>query len=341
MGAKDKEGLRGKSSVQQRFLTLAPQHKYWMSEDQQRSLQVPTLKGSRLFSAVKSVENAGPGKAALEAHEAVRMAAKLGLRAYEAATAFHEKVKDFAPTKLYQENGGAVPELRLLRADSFNMEGARATELARMERSVRQDPRWAASLLVRNAWATRENEARHRRLLSSLADVEVLAMAGKAYAELSTTISWDGVQACGQVDLAVSAVRRAQVEGLLTDKMKSRLRGELADSAARRRRDGGNFLLAAEVDKLVAEETRTTSRLAQVGTAVSWPAWLVLFQLDLFLTCSLQVVKTPADKGGRGKYSGGQGTGGSGGHGNSGYSGGYAGGGRGGGRGSRLTGADR
>ena len=38
-------------------------------------------------------------------------------------------------------------------------------------------------------------------------------------------IAWDVVQASGQVDLAVSAVRRAQVEGLLTDKMKARLRG--------------------------------------------------------------------------------------------------------------------
>ena len=123
---------------------------------------------------------------------------------------------------------------------------------------------------------------------------------------------------------------------------------ELADSAARRRRNGGNFLLAAEVDKLVAEETRTTSRLAQVSTEVSSdcraglvPIGFVLLPRRALITCSLQVVKTSVDKGGRGKYSGGQGTGGGGGHGNSGYSGGYAGGSRGGGRGVRLSGAVR
>ena len=199
--------------------------KYWMSEDQQRRLQVPTLKGTRIFSAVKSVENSGAGKSALEAHEAVRVASKLALRAYEAATALHQKMEGFGPTKIYQENGGVVPELRLLRADSFTMEASRADELARMERAVREDPRWAASLLVRGRWAARENETRHRRLLESLADTEVLVLAAKAYAELGITIAWDVVQASGQVDLAVSAVRRAQVKGLLTDKMKARLRG--------------------------------------------------------------------------------------------------------------------
>ena len=43
-----------------------------------------------------------------------------------------------------------------------------------------------------------------------------------------------------------------------------RLRAEAADQSKRRQRDASNNLLAADLDRLVTEECKTTSRLAQV-----------------------------------------------------------------------------
>ena len=67
-----------------------------------------------------------------------------------------------------------------------------------------------------------------------------------------------------QSDLEISGARRLLVEGRLTDKLKRRLRSEVADPAKRRKRDEGNALLLADFDKVVSEEAKTSSKLLQV-----------------------------------------------------------------------------
>ena len=66
-----------------------------------------------------------------------------------------------------------------------------------------------------------------------------------------------------QSDLEISGARRLLVEGRLTDKLKRRLRSEVADPAKRRKRDEGNALLLADFDKVVSEEAKTSSKLCR------------------------------------------------------------------------------
>ena len=70
-----------------------------------------------------------------------------------------------------------------------------------------------------------------------------------------------------QLDLGCTAARTTSVEKFLTGRMKDRLKDEAADPEKRKKRDAGNCLLAHDLDKLVGEESKTTSRLSQVGLA--------------------------------------------------------------------------
>ena len=54
------------------------------------------------------------------------------------------------------------------------------------------------------------------------------------------------------------------MEKFLTSKMRDRLKDEAADPDKRRKRDGANALLAPDLDKLVAEESKVNSKLSQV-----------------------------------------------------------------------------
>ena len=63
----------------------------------------------------------------------------------------------------------------------------------------------------------------------------------------------------------MTAARTTSVEKFLTSRMKDRIKDEIADSEKRKRRDAGNCLLASNLDALVGEESKTTSRLSQVS----------------------------------------------------------------------------
>lgn len=83
----------------------------------------------------------------------------------------------------------------------------------------------------------------------------------------------------GQHDLAIAEMRRTNIERFLTDRMKTRLKAEMADSKTRRERDASRQLLHHETDKIVRDETKTTSKLSQVvkstaGTAAKSRAGL-------------------------------------------------------------------
>ena len=57
------------------------------------------------------------------------------------------------------------------------------------------------------------------------------------------------------------------MEKFLTGRMKDRLKDEAADPEKRKKRDAGNCLLAHDLDKLVGEESKTNSKMSQVGLA--------------------------------------------------------------------------
>ena len=70
-----------------------------------------------------------------------------------------------------------------------------------------------------------------------------------------------------QLDLGCTAARTTSVEKFLTGRMKDRLKDEDADPEKRKKRDAGNCLLAPDLDKLVGEESKTNSKMSQVGLA--------------------------------------------------------------------------
>ena len=112
------------------------------------------------------------------------------------------------------------------------------------------------------------------KALGLVSRAEGLAGQAKAFAAVATGLSWDSVQILGQSDLALSATRRSLMETRFTDRLRSRLKGELADRAARRRRDESNALVIVDFDKYIGEESRTTTKIGQVRTALTpchWP----------------------------------------------------------------------
>lgn len=62
----------------------------------------------------------------------------------------------------------------------------------------------------------------------------------------------------------MTAVRRTSVEKFLTEKLKNRLRTEMADPKKRRERDASGNILTANLKSLVKEECKTNTRLDQV-----------------------------------------------------------------------------
>ena len=54
----------------------------------------------------------------------------------------------------------------------------------------------------------------------------------------------------------------------MTTKMKDRLKDEEPDLSGQQKRDESNVLLSSNLDKIVQEESNTTSSLIQVGTAL-------------------------------------------------------------------------
>ena len=69
-----------------------------------------------------------------------------------------------------------------------------------------------------------------------------------------------------QVDLKISEVRRESMEWHLTDRMKRRLSAEYSDPRKEKERIQADALLAPpeKLDKIIAEESRTQSKLDQV-----------------------------------------------------------------------------
>ena len=82
-----------------------------------------------------------------------------------------------------------------------------------------------------------------------------------------------------QSDLEISGARRLLVEGRLTDKLKRRLRSEVADPAKRRKCDESNALLLFDFDKIISEEAKTSSKLLQV---TGFPLLLLAVRAILF-----------------------------------------------------------
>ena len=57
--------------------------KYFVGREQYVRMEAPSLKGTKLYSAVSGIDVGGPGKTLLALHQGVRDVAKLGLKEYK------------------------------------------------------------------------------------------------------------------------------------------------------------------------------------------------------------------------------------------------------------------
>ena len=248
--------------------------RYWLSPEQNAALAPPTLKGTKVYHTLKTVEASGAGRHALEAHDYLRFAVKTGLRLHESISAHGKALRDFEQTRLYGEDGAALAEFRFVRADAFAADEVDQDEEIRLARYIAADARKAARTIIRTRKAARANEAKLSKALGLVSQAEGLAAQAKAFAAAAAGLSWDTMQVLGQSDLALSATRRSLVETRFTERLRSRLKGELADRAARRKRDESNALVIADFDKYIGEESRTTTKIGQVRTALTPRHWL-------------------------------------------------------------------
>ena len=209
---------------------------------------------------------ARPGGARLPGYRATGL--------HESISAHGKALRDFEQTRLYGEDGAALAEFRFVRADAFAADEVEQDEEIRLARYIAADACKAARTIIRTRKAARANEAKLSKALGLVSQAEGLAGQAKAFAAAAAGLSWDTMQVLGQSDLALSATRRSLVETRFTERLRSRLKGELADRAARRKRDESNALVIADFDKYIGEESRTTTKIGQVRTALTPRHWL-------------------------------------------------------------------
>ena len=75
------------TGVWEKKARLEMKSRYYLGEEQKTAMAPPSLRGSKLYTAVRSTETSGLGKAMLDAHTEVRSSAKILLRVYEMTSA--------------------------------------------------------------------------------------------------------------------------------------------------------------------------------------------------------------------------------------------------------------
>lgn len=244
--------------------------RYYLSTDQRKQMEPPSVKGCRISHALRGVDTSTTGRALLAAHEALRGSAGLNMRAYEASTSASRAVSGFAVTQVFRPDGRKIEEFSMPAASSIQLSEEDARELARMERWIGEDAGRAAKLLLRMKMAMRLGSDRLQAAVDKMSAAEELVGQNKLFIDTIAPITWDALQITAQGDLQVSEARRSLIEQKLTDRMRTRIKAELADPEKRKKRDSSNQLVVDGLDRLIAEEARTNSRLHQVGGGQGW-----------------------------------------------------------------------
>ena len=240
--------------------------KYWLSQEQRSLLEPPSLRGSKIFWAVRGQELKGIGRELLATHDSMRNGIKIELRMYEGLLSLHQRIKAWTPWEVEAGPGRRrFPRLPAIKEFGINPDEDQAAVevVARMGRQEGGIDAMAL-LVVRHRKMASDHETRYEEAMEKLLEAQAMATLGKDFAHTMVTVAWDSLQQHAQTDLGLSASRRLLFDQVLTPKMRDRLKAEAADRDKRQMRDASNNLLAADLDKLVSEESRTTTRMNQV-----------------------------------------------------------------------------
>ena len=142
-----------------------------------------------------------------------------------------------------------------------------------------------AKELIQQRRVIRQNGLLYTDMLEHFEKAKGVAKAGATMLKQVQGMQWDLLQLMAQVtsnskkcndivtafflmqaDLKISEVRRESMEWHLTDRMKRRLSAEYSDPRKEKERIQADALLAPpeKLDKIIAEESRTQSKLDQV-----------------------------------------------------------------------------
>ena len=95
----------------------AMSNKYYLSRKQYNLMEAPSLKGTRLYTAVRGMDFSGLGKTLLEIHQRARDLAKIGLREYEVILTIGGQMKEWSATAIQEGEGEdrrLLPEFALI-----------------------------------------------------------------------------------------------------------------------------------------------------------------------------------------------------------------------------------
>lgn len=173
------------------------QSKYWLSQAQSARMAPPSLRGSKICHLVKSVEDSGAGRQAMEAHEYLRYAVRTELRLHEAVSCLGRELRGFGVTQLFGDDGAPVAGLQFMKSDAFIIDEADQAEEARLGRVIAADVGKAARTILRMKKASRENESRLGRAIGMISAAEALAAKSKTFVNMAATLSWDSLQLLG------------------------------------------------------------------------------------------------------------------------------------------------
>ena len=114
-------------------------NKYYLSRKQYSLMEAPSLKGTRLYTAVKGMDFSGLGKTLLDIHQKARDLAKIGLREYKVILCIGGQMKEWTATDVQEgegENRRLLPEYALIEPKDIKLD--QATDGAKIQEVVDQ-----------------------------------------------------------------------------------------------------------------------------------------------------------------------------------------------------------
>ena len=97
--------------------------KYFVSREQYVKMEAPSLKGTKLYSAIRGIDTGGPSRTLFALHQGVRDVAKLGLKEYENLLAMSTVTKDWEGVVTHDDQNNLLAEYRPWQPSDFTIGG--------------------------------------------------------------------------------------------------------------------------------------------------------------------------------------------------------------------------
>ncbi len=203
--------------------------KYFLSRKQHDALEPPSLKGTKLYTAVKGFDFGSYGKALSDVHQQTRSLAKLALREHETFSVAGKEMDGWELPDIKDDDGNLVKPYALTPAKQFRVDQEGDEEkIQEAIVEMRKDggERRAAIDNMQQRRAIRHMERLYLKMAELYAGTRVKAELGRDMQKNLVKVHWDLLQHLGQVDLGIWALRRTSIERYLTPKMRNRLKAE-------------------------------------------------------------------------------------------------------------------